>query len=211
MFCREITSVWIRWTTATRLRRSWTCLLSIVVSRPVQIASHRGVIQESLVCTARHPTLMWNSQVFDSSAESYRCLFQLNLSWQHLRYSMFNDPVTRDQSLQLENFHQLSDDTSLAKYVKSQTQIGAKDVQSNLHSSNQSELCDVSSSWSAKRLEGARQATSTLERPVNYLNNNKKGRKKSNRVQCLAEKSHPSESVGPRQLDLDDLGPVSWV
>ena len=58
-------------------------------SRPVQIASHRGVIQESLVCTARHPTLMWNSQVFDSSTEEYRCLFQLNLSWQHLRHSMF--------------------------------------------------------------------------------------------------------------------------
>ena len=46
-----------------------------MVSRPVQIASHRGVIQESLVCTARHPTLMWSSQVFDSSTESYRCLF----------------------------------------------------------------------------------------------------------------------------------------
>ena len=118
-------------------------------------------------------------------------------------------PVTRNQSLQLENFHQLSGDTSLAKYAKSQTQIGAKDVQSNLHSSNQSELCDVSSSWSAIRLQGARQATSTLEHPVNYLNNKKEGGKKSNKVQCLAEKSHPSECVRPRQLDLDYLGPVS--
>ena len=118
-------------------------------------------------------------------------------------------PVTRNQSLQLENFHQLSGDTSLAKYAKSQTQIGAKDVQSNLHSSNQSELCDVSSSWSAIRLQGARQATSTLEHPVNYLNNKKEGGKKSNKVQCLAEKSHPSECVRPRQLDLDDLRPVS--
>ena len=117
-------------------------------------------------------------------------------------------PVTRNQSLQLENFHQLSGDTSLAKYAKSQTQIGAKDVQSNLHSSNQSELCDVSSSWSAIRLQGARQATSTLEHPVNYLNNKKEGGKKSNKVQCLAEKSHPSECVRPRQLDLDYLGPV---
>ena len=117
-------------------------------------------------------------------------------------------PVTRNQSLQLENFHQLSGDTSLAKYAKSQTQIGAKDVQSNLHSSNQSELCDVSSSWSAIRLQGARQATSTLEHPVNYLNNKKEGGKKSNKVQCLAEKSHPSECVRPRQLDLDSLGPV---
>ena len=179
MFGQEITSVWICWTTATRLRRSWTCLLSIVVSRPVQIASHRGVIQESLVCTARHPTLMWNSQVFDSSTESYRCLFHLNLSWQHLRHSMLPAPVTRNQSLQLENFHQLSDDTSLAKYAKSQTQIGAKDVQSNLHSSNQSELCDVSSSWSAIRLQGAARATSTLEHPVTYLNNNKEGGKKA--------------------------------
>ena len=116
-------------------------------------------------------------------------------------------PVTRNQSLQLENF-QLSGDTSLAKYAKSQTQIGAKDVQSNLHSSNQSELCDVSSSWSAIRLQGARQATSTLEHPVNYLNNKKEGGKKSNKVQCLAEKSHPSECVRPRQLDLDYLGPV---
>ena len=115
-------------------------------------------------------------------------------------------PVTRNQSLQLENLPPI--DTSLAKYAKSQTQIGAKDVQSNLHNFNQSELCDVSSSWSAIRLQGARQATSTLEHPVNYLNDKKEGGKKSNKVQCLAEKSHPSECVRPRQLDLDYLGPV---
>ena len=30
-----------------------------------------------------------------------------------------------------------------------QTQIGAKDMQIHLHNSNQSELCDVNSSWSA--------------------------------------------------------------
>ena len=78
-------------------------------------------------------------------------------------------PVTRNQALQLENFQQLSDDTRLTEYTKSQTQIGAKDIQSNLHSSNQSELCNVSSSWSAIRLQqlqGARQAISKLEQPV---------------------------------------------
>ena len=36
----------------------FTCLLSIVVSRPVFVASHRGVIQECLVCTARHPAFI---------------------------------------------------------------------------------------------------------------------------------------------------------
>ena len=108
-------------------------------------------------------------------------------------------PVTRNQSLQLENFHQLSGDTSLAKYAKSQTQIGAKDVQCNLHSSNQSELCDVSSSWSAIRLQGA---TSALE----HGNILEQTRTKSNKVQCFAEKSYPSES---RQPDLDYLRPVS--
>ena len=156
-------------TTATRPRPSWTCLLSIVVSRPVQIASHRGVIQESLVCTARHPTLMWKSQVFDSSTESQRCLFPAEPIMTTRQSQYVHAPVTRNQSLQLENFRQLSGDTSLAKYAKSQTQIGAKDMQSNLHSSNQSELCDVSSSWSAirlQRLHGASQAISTLEQPV---------------------------------------------
>ena len=83
----------------TRLRPSWTCLLSIVVSRPVQIASHRGVIQESLVCTARHPTLMWNSQVFDSSTESYRCLFPLNLSRQQPITALREPPPTIWQQL----------------------------------------------------------------------------------------------------------------
>ena len=34
---------------------------------------------------------------------------------------------------------------------------------------------------------------------------------KSNKVQYFAENSHPPESVGARQLDLDHLGPVSWV
>ena len=56
IFWQEITSIWMCQTTATTPTPSWTCLLSIVVSRPVQTASHRGVIQESLVCTARHPT-----------------------------------------------------------------------------------------------------------------------------------------------------------
>ena len=156
-------------TTATTPTPSWTCLLSIVVSRPVQIASHRGVIQESLVCTARHPTLMWNSQVFDSSTESQRCLLPAEpiMTTRQLQY--VHAPVTRNQALQLENFHQLSDKTRLTEYTKSQTQIGAKDIQSNLHSSNQSELCNVSSSWSAIRLQqlqGARQAISKLEQPV---------------------------------------------
>ena len=118
-------------------------------------------------------------------------------------------PVTRNHSLQLESFHQLSDDTSLAKYAKSQTQIGAKDVQSNLHSSNQSELCDVSSSWSAIRLQGAARATSTLEQTVKYENKHKESGTKLNKVQCLAEKSYPSECVRPRQPDLDYLRPVS--
>ena len=36
----------------------FTCFLSIVVSRPVFEASHRGVIQECLVCTARHPAFI---------------------------------------------------------------------------------------------------------------------------------------------------------
>ena len=36
----------------------FTCFLSIVVSRPVFVASHRGVIQECLVCTARHPAFI---------------------------------------------------------------------------------------------------------------------------------------------------------
>ena len=48
----------------------FTCLLSIVVSRPVFVASHRGVIQECLVCTARHPAFILISQVFDSSTDS---------------------------------------------------------------------------------------------------------------------------------------------
>ena len=102
-------------------------------------------------------------------------------------------------------------DTSLAKYAKSQTQIGAKDVQSNLHNFNQSELCDVSSSWSAIRLQGAARATSTLEQTVKYENKHKESGTKLNKVQCLAEKSYPSECVRPRQPDLDYLRPVSWV
>ena len=116
-------------------------------------------------------------------------------------------PVTRNQSLQLENLPPI--DTSLAKYAKSQTQIGAKDVQCNLHSSNQSELCDVSSSWSAIRLQGARQATSALqvEHPVTYLE--QPHRTKWNEVQCFAKNSYPPECVGPRQPDLDYLRPVS--
>ena len=41
-----------------------------MVSRPVFVASHRGVIQECLVCTARHPAFILTSQVFDSSTDS---------------------------------------------------------------------------------------------------------------------------------------------
>ena len=35
------------------------------------------------------------------------------------------------------------------QHSEMQTQIGAKDMQIHLHNSDQSELCDVNSSWSA--------------------------------------------------------------
>ena len=129
----------------------FTCLLSIVVSRPVFVASHRGVIQECLVCTARHPAF-----IIDQPGV-----------WQQYRFSKLKtqNSITcrsshKHASVYWRFMHQHTKRTYLSadplgggevslQHSEMQTQIGAKDMQIHLHNSNQSELCDVNSSWSA--------------------------------------------------------------
>ena len=126
----------------TPLNRNLTCLLSIVVSRPEQIASHRGVIQESFVCTARHPTFMWNSQVFDSSTG---VRFQTQNPATHFKHSTRQQckttqtatapPYTTNCLATQRQCVGVCVCVSVSQSVSDtlQTQIGAKDTQSNLH------------------------------------------------------------------------------
>ena len=130
----------------------FTCLLSIVVSRPVFVASHRGVIQECLVCTARHPAFILISQVFDSSTDSPNSRLK-TVSHAACHTSMrvstiFMYTCTKKRTYFEANPMEERNDVPLQD-SQMQTQIGAKDMQIHLHNSNQSELCDVNSSWSA--------------------------------------------------------------
>ena len=129
----------------------FTCLLTIVVSRPVFVASHRGVIRECLVCTARHPAFILISQVFDSSTDSP------NSRLKTVQYRMQLVPqacecvqyscIYQEKNIFWSKSHGRKEVP--LQDSEMQTQIGAKDMQIHLHNSNQSELCDVNSSWSA--------------------------------------------------------------
>ena len=129
----------------------FTCLLSIVVSRPVFVASHRGVIQECLVCTARHPAFILISQVFDSSTDSpnsrLKTVSHAACPTSVRVCSDIHLPMYQEKNIFWNKSHGRKEVP--LQDSEMQTQIGAKDMQIHLHNSNQSELCDVNSSWSA--------------------------------------------------------------
>ena len=122
----------------------FTCFLSIVVSRPVFVASHRGVIQECLVCTARHPDFIidlpgvWQQYRFSNLKtlpQACKCVLEIHA------------PTRQKKNIIFSKSHERNDVSRQDSEL--QTQIGAKDMQMHLHNSDQSELCDVNSSWSA--------------------------------------------------------------
>ena len=130
----------------------FTCFLSIVVSRPVFVASHRGVIQECLVCTARHPAFIidqpgvWQQYRFSKlkTQNGITC----SSSHKHASvYWRFMQQRTKKRTYFSANPNERKEVSRQDSEM--QTQIGAKDMQIHLHKSDQSELCDVNSSWSA--------------------------------------------------------------